>query len=151
LKYNTEKYGLSKEYIEYLQLPKATAVKVYDIKKILNARKKLTNVEKINHLLEIKKALELKLEMIAKGKTLQDFYYLSPQEFEGLKEQGFDIKNREALAKFASREVQIPIKIKMKEIEPVPGTNTSQASTLTDSYPKNRSVMNSDCDDEADE
>jgi len=78
LEFNQKKYGLSKEYIEYLQLPKASDVKIYDIKKIMNARKKLTNVEKINHLLAIKKALEIKLEMILNGKTLQDFYYLSP-------------------------------------------------------------------------
>ena len=44
---NQEKYGLSPEYIEYLKLPKASTVKVYDVHKILNARRKLSTSEQI--------------------------------------------------------------------------------------------------------
>ena len=44
---NQEKYGLSKEYIKSLKLPKSCNVKVYDIGKILNARRKLSSAEKI--------------------------------------------------------------------------------------------------------
>ena len=54
---NKLKYGLSEEYIDYLHIPKACDVKVFEIHKILNARKKLTTSEKIEHLLDIKKAL----------------------------------------------------------------------------------------------
>ena len=54
---NQEKFGLSKEYIAYLKLPKSCNVKVYDIAKILNARRKLSTSEKIQHLLDIKNAL----------------------------------------------------------------------------------------------
>ena len=55
---NQEKYGLSEEYIKYLKLPLASDIKVYDINKILNSRKKLSTSEKIEHLLKIKNNLE---------------------------------------------------------------------------------------------
>ena len=51
-------------------------MKVFSIAKLMNARKKLTTVEKIEHLLEIKEALEKKLSVIASGKTITDFTYL---------------------------------------------------------------------------
>ena len=54
LQQNRDKYGLSKEYLEYLKVPKACNVKVYELHKIMNARKKLTTAEKIEHMLDIK-------------------------------------------------------------------------------------------------
>ena len=34
---NQENYGLSEEYLEYLTLPKASKVKIYDLDKIINS------------------------------------------------------------------------------------------------------------------
>lgn len=78
---NNKKYGLSKEYIKYLKIPNACDVKVFEIAKIMNSRKKLTTSEKIEHLLDIKKALQVKLKVLDSGKILEDFNYMSPQEF----------------------------------------------------------------------
>jgi hypothetical protein len=65
-KENEKKYGLTKEYLAYLKrkLPKESDIKVYDINKILNSRKKLSTSEKIEHLVQIKNNLEEKLELI---------------------------------------------------------------------------------------
>jgi plasmid maintenance system antidote protein VapI len=76
---NKEKYGLTPEYIDYLQLPKACNVKVYQIDKIINGKKKLTTAEKIEHLIDIKQSLHKKLEVIRNGGTIKEFDYLSPQ------------------------------------------------------------------------
>jgi hypothetical protein len=85
---NQKKYGLTKEYIDYLKLPHKSNVKVYSVEKLMNARKKLTTVEKIDHLLEIKEALEKKLSVITSGRTINDFTYLTPQEFEKVRLKG---------------------------------------------------------------
>ena len=79
---NQKKFGLSKEYIQYLKLPKSSNVKVYDIGKILNARRKLSSAEKIQHLQDIKNALEKKLKVLKSGKKIIEFEYYTPQEFE---------------------------------------------------------------------
>lgn len=79
---NKEKYGLTPQYIDYLQLPKACNVKVYQIDKIINGKKKLTTAEKIEHLIDIKQSLHKKLEVIRNGGTIKEFDYLSPQQFE---------------------------------------------------------------------
>ena len=44
---NEEKYGLTREYIDYLQLPKKSKIKVYEVRKILDSRKRLSTAEKI--------------------------------------------------------------------------------------------------------
>ena len=54
---NYLKYGLSEAYLSHLKLPKACNVKVYELNKILNAARKLTTSEKIDHLLDVKDAL----------------------------------------------------------------------------------------------
>ena len=58
---NQEKYGLSEEELENLKLPAPTEVKIYSINKIMKSRGKLSTIEKINHLLDLKEALEEKL------------------------------------------------------------------------------------------
>ena len=75
---NRLKYGLTREYIDYLKLPKACNVKVYQIDKIINGKKKLTTAEKIEHLIDIKKALHKKLDIIKNGGVIKEFDYLSP-------------------------------------------------------------------------
>lgn len=62
-----------------MKLPKACDVKVYQIDKIMHARKKLTTAEKISHLLDMKRALLKKLEVIDAGGKIKEFGYLSPQ------------------------------------------------------------------------
>lgn len=79
---NRQRYGLSDEYLKYLYLPKSSNVKVYEIEKILNARKKLSTGEKIERLMDIRRALEKKLNVLSKGKRIRDFDYLKPREFE---------------------------------------------------------------------
>ena len=64
---NHKEYGLSEAYLNYLQIPKACNVKVYELDKILNARKKLTTPEKIEHLLHVKVALDRRLKILKTG------------------------------------------------------------------------------------
>lgn len=65
-----------------MKLPKASDIKVYDINKIINSRKKLSTSEKIEHLLQIKKNLENKLDYISKGIKIEEFNYKSPKAWE---------------------------------------------------------------------
>ena len=55
---------------------------MYQIDKIMHARKKLTTAEKISHLLDMKRALLKKLDVINAGGHIQEFGFLSPQQFE---------------------------------------------------------------------
>ena len=61
IRLNQKKYGLSREYVHYLRLPKSSNIKVYSIDKIINARRKLSTAQKIDHLNDIKVALIKKL------------------------------------------------------------------------------------------
>lgn len=47
VQFNKIEYGLSQEYIDYLKLPKGCDVKVFDINKIIKARKRFMVTEKI--------------------------------------------------------------------------------------------------------
>ena len=78
LKINQEKYGLTQEYIDYLKLPDASNVKVYNIDKILNSRRKLSTSEKIQHLEDLRNALVKKLNILNSGGIIKDYDYLSP-------------------------------------------------------------------------
>lgn len=73
-------YGLSQEYVEYLRLPNSTRIKVYDLDKIVNSRMRMTIAEKITQLIDIKQALERKLEVLRRhpGARLKDFEYFTP-------------------------------------------------------------------------
>jgi hypothetical protein len=99
LKLNQKKYGLSREYVHYLRLPKSSNIKVYSIDKIINARRKLTTAQKIGHLVDIKVALLKKLAIINSnpGVKLRDFDFLSPQEFEAELEKNAGEKPKMAL------------------------------------------------------
>ena len=85
---NRKTYGLSEEYIKYLNelhVPKQSKIKIYDISKIVNSRKSMGISEKIELLLNIKRALLGRLEQIrnlADGETIKDFGYMEPDEFE---------------------------------------------------------------------
>ena len=50
---NKINFGLTDEQVENLKLPAKTAVQIYSVDKIVNAKVKLSTVEKINHLLEL--------------------------------------------------------------------------------------------------
>lgn len=58
---NQKEYGLTEEQIRDIKLPAPTAVQIFNVKKIVNAKAGLSTVEKINHLLELEKALNDKL------------------------------------------------------------------------------------------
>lgn len=59
------KYGLDEYYVKHvLRLPPAQKVKIYDIDKIVNSRKKLSISEKIDHLLDLKGTLKLRLNLL---------------------------------------------------------------------------------------
>lgn len=61
---NRRMYGLSQEYIDYIKLPKAHNVKIYDIDKIIYSKKKLSALEKIDHLQDMKEALMDKMKTL---------------------------------------------------------------------------------------
>ena len=44
-----------------MKLPPSTEVKIFSVAKIVNAKVSLSTIEKINHLLELEKALREKL------------------------------------------------------------------------------------------
>jgi hypothetical protein len=48
----------------------------------MKSRKKLSTSEKIEHLLQIKKNLEKKLDSISKGIKIEEFNYKSPKAWE---------------------------------------------------------------------
>ena len=85
---NRKLYGLSEEYLKYLnelQVPKQSKIKIYDISRIVNSRKSMGISEKIELLLNIKRALSGRLDQIrnlADGETIKDFGYMEPDEFE---------------------------------------------------------------------
>ena len=66
-----DKYGLTDDYIDnVLKLPPKSKCKVYETDKIMNSRKKMPTTTKIEHLLELKKTLLYRLEIIKTGKKL---------------------------------------------------------------------------------
>lgn len=63
------------EYVEnVLKLPPSSKVKIYDIDKIVNSRKKMSTGEKIDHLLDLKQTLIHRLEILNTGRKLVGFH-----------------------------------------------------------------------------
>ena len=58
---NKKLYGLSDEFVTNLKTPAKTSVQIFSVSKVVNAKVRLSTVEKINHLLELQKALDEKL------------------------------------------------------------------------------------------
>ena len=77
-KRNQEEYGLTQEYIDFLKLPKKSDIKVYEIRKIMDSRKRLSVVEQIELVENINVALLKKLKIVESGKRIKDFDYVSP-------------------------------------------------------------------------
>ena len=65
---NQELHGLSEEQVTDLKLPAKTAVQIFNVNKIVKTKATLTAVDKINHLLELQKALYEKLEKLQEQK-----------------------------------------------------------------------------------
>ena len=65
---NRKRYGLTEEQIEEIKLPPPCHVEIYDMQKIINAKSKLSVVEKINHFLKLQEALISKLEHVRHNK-----------------------------------------------------------------------------------
>jgi hypothetical protein len=77
-----EKYGLDPFYVEHvLKLPPSSKVKIYDIDKIVNSRKKLSTSEKIEHLLDLKATLIKRLGILDKGLKLKGFHIEKYQDW----------------------------------------------------------------------
>lgn len=74
-------YGLDKEYVDFLTLPKPSKVKIYDIDKIVNSRKKLSTGEKIDHLLDLKATLLKRLEILKSGRKLEGYRIVTYKEW----------------------------------------------------------------------
>lgn len=75
------KYGLCPEYIKYLKLPAANNVKIYDINKIVNSKKRMTHSEQLNHILELKSSLLERLQMVYQGAIIQNHKNMDYQQF----------------------------------------------------------------------
>lgn len=71
-----KKYGLEEEYYEHvLQLPAKQECEIFDIKKIMNSRQKLSVVEKIDHLEKLKGHLMKRLRILRKYGELKIYNY----------------------------------------------------------------------------
>ena len=80
------KYGLDQEYVDnVLKLPPSSKVKIYEIDKIMNSRKKMSTSEKIDHLLELKKTLKVRLDILRSGKKIEGFHCMSYKEWKAKK------------------------------------------------------------------
>lgn len=65
---NRLKYGMSSEEVAAIKLPAPChLLQVYNIDKIMNPRLKLTTIEKINHFIKLRDALQSKLDMLRQG------------------------------------------------------------------------------------
>lgn len=77
-----KQYGLDPHYYQcILRLPKASQVKIYEPDKIMNCRRKLSTVEKLNYLIELKEALEKRLKIIESGQEIVCFEYLKYSDY----------------------------------------------------------------------
>jgi hypothetical protein len=77
-----KKYGLEKEFVDnVLKLPPSSKVKIYDIDKIMNSRKKMSTSEKIDHLLELRKTLKVRLGILRTGKKLVGFHCMTYKQW----------------------------------------------------------------------
>jgi len=85
---NQKQYGLEPHYYKcVLRLPKATQVKIYEPDKILNSRRKMSTVQKINHLMDLRKALERRIRILEAGKEIRGFVYVKYNEYLDMKTQ----------------------------------------------------------------
>ena len=65
-------YGLSQEQLAEIKLPPTLQVKVYNIEKIVNARSKISTIEKIDLLLDLERALLKKLKVNAEARAAKN-------------------------------------------------------------------------------
>ena len=64
---NILNFGLTKKQVESIKLPNTKyLVKIWDPKHIVNSKKQMSSVERLEHLYKLKVALENKLELISK-------------------------------------------------------------------------------------
>lgn len=67
-----KEYGLSPEQLAEIKLPPTLQVKVYNIEKIVNARSKISTIEKIDLLLDLERALLKKLKVNAEARAAKN-------------------------------------------------------------------------------
>lgn len=76
-KINHEKYGLPQAYIDSLVIPKAGDIRVFEVAKIINAKKKLSTSEQVEMLYALQRKLEKKLKVLRKGYKIHDLKFQS--------------------------------------------------------------------------
>lgn len=81
IKENKKKFGLDQDYVKSLKLPQANKVRVYNLRKIIDSRRKIQTIDKIEHLYKIKKNLEKKLKILRAGKEIKEFEYTTYPEW----------------------------------------------------------------------
>jgi len=59
-------------------LPDGNKVRVYELNKIIKAKKKMSIAEKIDNLHKVRKNLEKKLRILAEGRNIIEFDYITP-------------------------------------------------------------------------
>jgi len=62
-------------------LPDGNKVRVYELNKIIYAKKKMSIGEKIDNLIKVKKNLEKKLKILAEGRCIVEFDYVTPSQW----------------------------------------------------------------------
>ena len=78
---NRVKYGLPQEYIDSLKLPKAGDVRVYEVAKIINAKRRLSTSEQLELLYALKRKLAKKLKVLNRGYRIVDLKFQSYAEW----------------------------------------------------------------------
>ena len=68
---NQLKYGLTAQQIKDIKLPAPTAVQIFSVSKIVQSKCGLSTIEKIQHLLELEKALKEKLLKLREQKAIR--------------------------------------------------------------------------------
>ena len=70
-------------------MPAANNVKIYDVNKIVNSKKRMTHSEQLNHILELKSSLLDRLKMVYEGAIIQNHKNMDYHQFlikHGMKE-----------------------------------------------------------------
>ena len=75
---NSKLHSLPEAYVNRIKLPDKSAVRIYKLRQVMQARTVLSTTEKLDHLHAIKRRLERKLKVMQKGYRVIDFQYEKP-------------------------------------------------------------------------
>lgn len=121
IKENQQQFGLEPEYIEFLKLPSGNKVRVYELNKIMNAKKRMGVCEKIDNLYKVRMNLEKKLKILSEGRPIIEFDYTTPQQWRDMIAKGEIklipiIKEEEEKNIEENSEINLPVEI-MENVE----------------------------------